>query len=341
MKKIRIGWFIPVQYNYKDYNRVMASVWIRCLQLIEPLQTLGYESTINQPWKKVDIAIFLRVQGSWAQKLQRYLQWRGVKTIFSVIVNYYEREGNIEKIRRTVTDEHIKQCITMTREANAVVTCSHFLRTRAEQHNDNVFYLPDTVTRRHFNRTKNTLDFDRLPLKLIWSGKASKAHFLEDVYNTVSDLPIELIIIADEPPLLNVPYKFVQWRYETFPEEIVKGDICISPRILDNSYDYGHSNFKIVVFLAQGVPVLASPQDSYLEVVNNGDNGFICPDLQSWRSNLLHLIEHRSLLQEMPEKCIQSAEPYLTENVIRSYDQLLRQLVADNVHNFYQNLKIG
>lgn len=96
-----------------------------------------------------------------------------------------------------------------------------------------------------------------------------------------------------------------------------------------------------MVFLAQGVPVLASPQDLYLEVVNNGDNGFICPDLQSWRSNLLHLIEHRSLLQEMPEKCIQSAEPYLTENVIRSYDQLLRQLVADNVHNFYQNLKIG
>jgi hypothetical protein len=160
-QKTHLGWFIPFQRSYKDYNRVIASVWIRCLEMIEPLRVKGYLSTINQPWAPMDIAIFHRVQGFWAQQLHRLLRLRGVKTIFSVVVNYYEREGNVT----LVSDSQIKDCVTMTREADAVITVSQFLKTRAEQYNPNVVYIPETVNREHFCHTKSISDYAHSPLR--------------------------------------------------------------------------------------------------------------------------------------------------------------------------------
>lgn len=326
--KMRLGWFIPLHRTIKDYNHVLASVWIRCLEMINPLQALGYDSVINQPWAPMDIAIFLRTQGFWAQQLQQFLQWRKVKTIFLVIVNYYEREGNTAKIDYLVKSNQIKACVAMTKKADAVITASHFLMTRAKKYNPNVVYLPDTVTRKHFHLTKRLSDFDRSPLNLIWSGQSHKADFIDEIYETIQDLPVQITVIAEKPPPLNSPFNFVQWRYETFPQEIVKGDICVSPRLLDNSYDLGHSNFKIMVFLAQGVPVLASPQPSYNEVIKDGYNGFICHTVDDWRKYLQKLLHDRTLLHVMSGNAVESAKPYLTENILESYDRLFLQVAA-------------
>lgn len=335
---MRLGWFVPLHRNLKDYNRVLASVWIRCLQLIEPLHTIGYESVINQPWSPMDVAIFLRVQGVWAQRLQRFLQRRGVKTVFSVIVNYYEQEGNMPSRDYSVSADQIKNCITMTKRADAVITASRFLMTRGQQYNPNVVYIPDTVTRKHFRLTKPISDFNQSPLRLIWAGHGSKAHFIDRINETLQDLPLQLTIIADHPPHLKVPFNFVKWRYETFPEEIIRGDICISPRVLDNSYDRGHSNFKIMVFLAQGVPALVSPQDSYVEVVRDGYNGFICYDPKDWRTHLQRLVNDRALLSTMSKNAIESAKPYLTENILAHYDTFFQQVGAGEQIT-YQSLK--
>jgi len=326
--KMRIGWFIPFQRSYKDYNRVMPSVWIRCLQLIEPLRSIGYGSVINQPWASMDIAVFLRVQGSWAQRLQRFLRRRGVKTVFSVVVNYYEREGNIARIRHSVHDDQIWNCIAMSNGADAVVTASHFLMERAKRHNQNVVYIPDTVTHKHFRFTKLPSDFERSTLMLIWAGHSVKAHFIDDVYKIAQDLPIRLTIIADRPPDLAAPFSFVEWRYETFPSKILEGDICISPRVLDNSYDRGHSNFKIMVFLVQGVPALVSPQDSYTEVIQDGYNGFVCRSPSDWREHLKELIADRNLLQTMSVNSVKSSQPYLTESILNCYDTLFQRIAA-------------
>jgi glycosyltransferase involved in cell wall biosynthesis len=326
--KMRIGWFIPFQRSYKNYNRVLPSVWIRCLQLIAPLRSIGCDSVINRPWASMDIAMFLRVQGSWAQQLQRFLRQRGVKTIFSAVVNYYEREGNTTRIRHSVHDDQIQDCIAMSNGADAVVTASRFLMERARRHNPNVIYIPDTVMRSHFCLTKSPSDFEHSPLTLIWAGHSVKAHFIDSVCRIMYDLPVKLTIIADRPPDLAMPFTFVEWCYETFPSEILKGDICISPRILDNSYDQAHSNFKIMVFLAQGVPALVSPQDSYTEVIQDGYNGFVCHSSSDWRKHLEKLIANRSLLQTMSVNSVESAQPYLTENILSRYDTFFQRVSA-------------
>lgn len=325
---LRIGWFIPWHRTLKDYDRVLASVWIRCLELIGPLQELGYKSTINQPWAPMDIAIFVRLQGPWAQRLQRFLQLRRVKTIYSAIVNYYQYEGNMPTSSYAMSRQQIDNCIAMTIQANAVLTASRHILAQAQKYNPNAAYVPDSVGEKHFCLTKPVSDFERSPINLIWAGHASKAHFIDQVMASLQQLPVKLTVLAEHPPDLKTPFKFVRWRYETFPGEIIKGDICISPRVLDNSYDLGHSNFKIMVFLAQGVPALVSPQDSYVEVVRNGFNGYVCQTTEDWVTYLQAMLQDRSQLAEMSRNAIESAQPYLTETVLAHYDALFQRIAA-------------
>ena len=325
---LRLGWFIPWHRTLKDYNRVLASVWIRCLELIGPLQELGYKSTINQPWAPMDIAIFVRIQGPWAQRLQRFLQRRRVKTVYSAVVNYYQYQGNMPTGSHAMSQQQIDDCIAMTRQADAVLTVSRYILAQAKKYNPNAAYVPDSVGRKHFCLTKPVSDFERSPANLIWAGHANKAHFIDPVMTSLQHLSVKLTILAEHPPQLNTPFQFVRWRYETFPSEIIKGDICISPRVLDNSYDLGHSNFKIMVFLAQGVPVLASPQDSYVEVIRDGINGYVCQTPDEWPAKLQAMLQDRAHLAAMSGNAIQTARPYLTETVLAHYDTLFRRIAA-------------
>lgn len=322
---MKILWMIPEYPNYQDYNRVLASVWIRCLQLLLPLKRLGHESIINKPSAKADIAIFFRIQDRNAQSIMEEMKKKGTKTIFNVVVNYYERVGNLNKV--SISDQQISDCIRMTELADKVIVSSRFLLGPASRHNKNTVYIPDTVSREHFRCTKRREDFFKDVLDLRWAGHAVKASFLNDFYPAFKDLPVKFTVIAEKRPDLDFPFEFIKWDYRSFPQDITAGDICISPRIIDNSYDQGHSNFKIMVFLAQGVPALVSPQDSYLEVIRDHYNGFVCEGIDQWRERVIYLLSHRDILPEMSLNAIESSTPYLTENIIRDYEQVLYSLV--------------
>ena len=55
---MRLGIFIPTPY--RDYDRVQSAIWIRALQMVEPLRALGCDVSVNNPFKHYDIAIYHR-----------------------------------------------------------------------------------------------------------------------------------------------------------------------------------------------------------------------------------------------------------------------------------------
>jgi glycosyltransferase involved in cell wall biosynthesis len=311
--------------------------------MIKPFKTIGCKSMTNKPEADADIAIFFRVKGKKIEKQLMQMKDRGIKTVFDVNVNYYEQKGNLQRMRGLVSDEQVRDCISMTKKADAVVTASRFIQRRAERHNSHVHYIPDSVNQDHFSFRKSPDSFSKERLNLVWSGHSEKAAYIDSVAENLSDLPVTFTVISNKPPKLKTPHRFVQWHYKRFPRDIVKGDICISPRILDNSYDKGHSNFKILVFLAQGIPVLASPQESYAEVVQNHYNGFICQNFGDWKRWVKYLIENRHVLDEMSQNAVASASPYLTMNIVSSYSKLFTDLVPGfqghiNERSFFHRL---
>lgn len=318
-----VSWFTPV--NHRDYNAMPASVWIRCLQLIPYLEEQGVHCVVNDRRARADVCVFVRWQNEEAQKLARKLKQRGSQVVFDLCVNYFDETGLLGPHMGTTT-ERVMEAQRMVAASDAITCASAFIADRAREHHPNVFYLPDSIDRRHFRLTKLLSDFSKLKMNAIWSGVSSKATDLKHMYPLLAEGGITLTVISDSPPSLPGPYEFVPWSYQTFPHDILKGEICLGPRRTDNPYDKGHSHFKIGIFMAQGVPVLASPVPSYIEVIGKAGGGRICASESAWEAALDEILEDRQILREWSQAACQGMLTYSTELVAQKYTQLFESL---------------
>ncbi len=321
MSRILVNW--NLRSVHQDYDKLSASVWIRCMQLIPYLKTMGVDSTINDPFGPAEIQLFIRYQNKQAYKLARKLKKQGKYIVFDLVVNYFDEAENIDGPAGT-SRQQIDECHKMVGLADTVICGSEFIRRRASDFHDNAVYLPESIDRYHFRFRKNQNDFLKQPLRAIWSGMWLKINELALLYPLLREKNIPLIVISEQRPELPGPFTFIPWSYHTFPRAILEGDICVAPRRLDNPYNKGHSHFKIGVFMAQGVPSLGAPLMSYQEVIGRADAGMICDSQQDWQQALDRILDDRRLLQTWSEKSYQAMEPYTTEKVAGRYAELFK-----------------
>lgn len=220
--------------------------------------------------------------------------------------------------------------------ADAVTCASAFIAGLAAKRHGRALYLPDSVNPVHFRYVKPQEDFFRERLRAIWSGYAVKAAELSPLLPLLRERGIDLVIVSEKSPRLTVPgtlfrrrFKcdYVPWRYATFPESILRGEFCLGSRALDSTYNLGHSIFKIGVFMAQGVPALASPVPSYEELLGDGSGGRLCATLDDWVDALEVVTHNRELLAEWSEGARAKAEPFLTPVVAKRYAEMFRTLL--------------
>jgi glycosyltransferase involved in cell wall biosynthesis len=92
--------------------------------------------------------------------------------------------------------------------------------------------------------------------------------------------------------------ELVSWSAETEVNEIQQMDIGIMP-LLDLPFQRGKSGYKLIQYMACGVPVIASPIGVNAEIVSHGGNGYLATTVEEWRRFLLKLIhdgDHRHIL---------------------------------------------
>ena len=108
----------------------------------------------------------------------------------------------------------------------------------------------------------------------------------------------------------------------------MEGDFCISPRRTDNTYDLGHSHFKIGVFMAQGVPALCSALPSYKELIRKTDGGMICQSDLDWVTVLDNILEDRESLWRWSKGAYEGMRCYSTEVLAKSYLKVFEKLIS-------------
>ncbi len=325
MKQIKVNWFIPV--NHKNYNKMQASVWIRCLQLIPYLEKRNIVCTTNNLTAKADISVFVRWQNDEAYALMKKGIAKGQKVIFDLCVNYLEPAGQIGKSYGSFPEQW-EQALRMIELSDAVTCASDFIRQRASEFHANAAYIPDSIDQTHFKFKKDHRDFYRKSVTLVYAGVAAKADFLfKNIYPLIKKRKMKLMLLSDKRPGMWTRYHYRKWRYEKFPKDILEGEIGIAPRRTDNPYDKGHSIFKIGVFLTQGIPVLASPVPSYNELLDKGMAGRICDSLSSWGEALDLVENNREILMKWSQEAYEIIKPYKSETVADRYVEIFRKLI--------------
>ncbi len=321
---VKVNWFIPV--NHRDYNRMSASVWIRCLQLLPYLEQHGITSTVNELETDIDIAMFVRFQNDTAYQTAVQQKSNGRKIIFDLCVNYFDETVQFEGIPH-VTTEHVTQTKRMVEVADVVVCGSEFIRQRASNFHPQAVYIPESINRKHFRFKKFMLEFEKSVLKAIWSGHPTKAGELAELYPLLARRGISLVVISEKKPQLPGPYTYIPWTYQTFPKAILQGDLCVTPRRIDNPYNLGHSHLKIGIFMAQGVPALAAPLPSYIEVIEASRGGKICETESDWETALEQVVEDRQILKRWSREAFQGMLAYSTEAIAKKYAKLFQHVM--------------
>ena len=212
----------------------------------------------------------------------------------------------------------------MVSVADVVLTASPYIEQRARQFHPRVRCLPDSIDRLHFCLDKAYSSPH--PVTAIWCGYSIKANELTPFLALLAKRKIPLTIVSDRKPALPLPFEFVRWRYASAPRDLLRGDFCIAPRQLETPYNLGHSLFKIGVFLAQGVPALASPVPSYREILIHERTGLLCQSLGEWEEALERVRANRDLLPVWSREAREVMQPHLTGRIAERYAELFREL---------------
>jgi len=314
--------------NSYNYDRFLTSTWNRCLQLIPYFEKMNIKCRVDSGNNmNTDIAILMRWQDDSAYDFVLRLKRKKVKIVLDVCVNYFDAAGIFPGgYGASITlAEEIKK---ITPIADVVICGSEYIRKRAMEFNANSVYLPESIDSQHFVYRKKQEDFDRKVLRAIWSGVAVKAGEVAELYTKLKERGIPLTIISNKKADMPGTYKYIPWSYYTFPTNIVKGEICLSPRRTDNTYDLGHSHFKIGAFMAQGVPALASPLPSYKEVIEKTSGGRICESEIEWDKTLDDILDNRKMLWEWSQTAYEGMRYYATENIAKKYIEVFEKLIS-------------
>ena len=288
---------------------------------------------IYDPAQSYDLVIFVKAMDTACQKEIRRIRASGGKVIFDANVNYYEIWGTYDVEGTRPTTQQQKDAIWMTKNADLVVADSTYLQQIAEKHNSRVRWIPDNVHLQTFMRTNQRRGTS--PTRLVWSGVAKKAQPLLSLADVLASLEdVELLLVSDILPevmseLENaLPCRFVPYTNRRYARTLQTCHIIISPKHLVNGYEMGHTEYKITLGMAAGLPAVASPQQSYQEAIEHKGGGIIADTRGEWHDALQKLCSDPDLRTQMGLAAQRTVEEhYATPVVARRYMEALEELL--------------
>lgn len=228
--------------------------------------------------------------------LERWLVWRGCHLVVDyddALFHRYDRHksgwvrwllgGKIAKVMRL---------------AHTVVVGNAYLADYARRAGARrVEVIPTVVDLTGYPATPPL--FDSEVFIIGWIGSPTTARFLSDVSPALAEVCKDgrarvRLIGSGAVNFPGVPLELVPWREDTEVEEMRRFDVGIMP-LPDEPWARGKCGFKLIQYMACGLPVVASPVGVNAEIIDEGINGFLASTTDDWVTALSRLAVDREL----------------------------------------------
>jgi glycosyltransferase involved in cell wall biosynthesis len=135
-----------------------------------------------------------------------------------------------------------------------------------------------------------------------WIGSPATAHFLRIVAPVLEklrkQLPIRCVAIgARADQVQGTPFEALPWSESTEAAMLQQLDVGIMP-LSDTPFERGKCGYKLIQYMACGVPVVASPVGVNTEIVSP-DVGFLATGEAQWTAAFEALIRDGSLRERL------------------------------------------
>lgn len=183
--------------------------------------------------------------------------------------------------------------------ASAITAGNSVLMGYAKQHNAATYRFPTVVdVTRYLPQERPENDM----FTVGWIGSPSTAPYLSELIAPLSDLgkegAVRLVVIGGKAPIIpGVTTVEMEWQEETEIDLINTFDVGVMP-LPDDDWARGKCAFKLIQYMACGVPVVASPVGANVDLVRE-DCGLLATTAQQWLDALRKLRDQASLRKEM------------------------------------------
>lgn len=188
--------------------------------------------------------------------------------------------------------------------ASYITAGNHVLAKYALQFNSNVQYLPTVVdTSRYLPRQSSN---ENNVLTIGWIGSPSTAFYLNELIDPLSNLGLEssvrFVVVGGKAPVIpNVNVVEVDWSESTELDLIKSFDVGVMP-LPDNEWARGKCAFKLIQYMACGIPVIASPIGANVELVTK-ECGLMASTSFEWLNAFRKMRDHLEMRNAMALAC--------------------------------------
>jgi glycosyltransferase involved in cell wall biosynthesis len=292
----------------------------------------GLRNELYRRGGRYDVVVFVKAMSDSHRDVAERAQAAGARVVFDANVNYYEVWGEYDLPGTKPTAEQQREAAAMTTLADWVVTDSSYLLGVVRKLTERASWIPDNVDTTLFRPARRRRRDG--PLRLVWSGMARKAKPLLLVRDAFAALEnAELTVVSNEEPAeieqlrRAIPCRFVPFDLRGYARLLRDQDVIVSPKRLVNGYELGHSEWKITLGMAAGLPAVASQQQSYVEAIGHRGGGIVADSAEEWTEALTRLAAEPSLREELGQRAAETVrERYATPVVAREYRDLLASL---------------
>jgi len=164
--------------------------------------------------------------------------------------------------------------------------------------------------------------------RIVWIGSPSTVRYLMDLAKPLRALAKQqsfvLRVIGGDVMLPGVEVESLPWTLETEAELITECDIGIMP-LHDTPWEQGKCAYKLIQYMACGLPTVASPIGANRDVVLEGDTGFFADKASKWKDKMTLLLCNLALRQRLGQAgrsrveakyCLQQTAPKLVDLLI-------------------------
>jgi glycosyltransferase involved in cell wall biosynthesis len=217
-----------------------------------------------------------------------------------------------------------KSIDAVMRHATTVVVGNDYLAERARHAGaSRIEYLPSVVDIDRYSIREKTGEQFRIG----WIGSPITAPYvglIRDALEEVSlkiNMRLVLVGAGNQDPFPNMEKEFLPWSEDTEVANIRSFDVGIMP-LPDGPFERGKCGYKLVQYMACGLPVIASPVSVNTRIVEQGKTGFLASSTAEWVQALVMLSQSANLRSDLgkagrkkveQEYCLQVTAPRLLE----------------------------
>lgn len=175
----------------------------------------------------------------------------------------------------------------LMRKAALVTAGNSYLAARARSAGAAwIEQIPSTVPLTRYRAVSSRPREPGEALRVVWIGSPATVHYLALVRGAMQRAAAEVdlvlsVIGATAPSWPGVRTESVDWTESGEQAALSRGHLGIMP-LADSVWEQGKCSFKLIQYMACGLPVLASPVGMNLDVVAHGSNGWLANSAEEW-----------------------------------------------------------